>query len=415
MNPSIQFKTTVPTLKHPVSPSPLRRGFFLIPLVLGCFVLSQTARAVSPAPDRGYPGNNTAEGDNALFSLTTGSNNTAIGSQALYSNTSGGDNTANGLNALRSNTTGSNNTANGAEALKNNTAGGGNTANGAGALSSNTTGLDNTANGVSALDSNTTGCNNTANGKDALFSNTTGHDNTAIGAYALHNNTTGRDNIALGPKAGSSTTGSYNIAIGHLGVAGDSSTIRIGSTHKNTYIAVIYGVPIAKGYEVVIDSSGQLGTKISSVHFKDEIKPMDTASEAIHALKPVTFRYKKELDPDRISQFGLVAEEVEKVNPDLVAHDEQGKPYTVRYEAVNAMLLNEFLKEHRVVQEQNSKIQQQEATITELKSTVAQQKKDFQATVAQLTVRLDEQASQIQKVSTQLQPSNAAPQVANNP
>ena len=201
-----------------------------------------------------------------------------------------------------------------------------------------------------------------ANGVDALRDNTTSTSNTAIGAYALDNNTTGDENIALGHYAGIHlTTGNYNIAIGHFGVAGESGKIRIGTvTHKNTYIAGIYGVPIAKGFEVVIDSSGQLGTKSSSVRFKDEIKPMDTASEAILALKPVTFRYKHELDPEGVPQFGVVAEDVEKVNPALVARDDQGKPYSVRYEAVNAMLLNEFLKEHRKNEEQEARIARQQ-------------------------------------------------------
>src|SRR5207302_4140548 len=170
-------------------------------------------------------------------------------------------------------------------------------------------------------------------------------------------------------------------------VAGESNTIRIGrvGTHTNTFIAGISGVTVAGGVGVIVDSNGHLGTVVSSIRFKDAIKPMDKASEAILALKPVTFHYKKELDPKAIPQFGLVAEDVAKVNPDLVARDADGKPYTVRYDAVNAMLLNEFLKEHRMVQD--------------LKSTVAQQQKDFQATVEQVTKRLDEQASQMQKVS----------------
>ena len=173
------------------------------------------------------------------------------------------------------------------------------------------------------------------------------------------NNTTGSNNIALGFNAGFNlTTGSNNIDIGNTGVAaGESNTIRIGTegTQKATFIAGISGVTVAGGVGVIIDTNGHLGTVVSSARFKDEIKPMDKASEAILALQPVTFRYKKELDPDGIPQFGLVAEQVEKVNPDLVARDEQGKPYTVRYEAVNAMLLNEFLKEHRKVEEQATK------------------------------------------------------------
>jgi hypothetical protein len=271
-------------------------------------------------------------------------------------------------------------------------------ANGVRALDSNTDGIKNTADGAGALSSNTTGGHNTANGIDALRDNTTGHSNTAIGAYALDSNTTGRDNIALGHYAGKDlTTGGYNIAIGHFGVAGDSGTIRIGSvSHKSTYIAGIHGVPIAKGFEVVIDSSGQLGTKISSVRFKDEIKPMDKISEAILALKPVTFHYKKDLDPDSIPQFGLVAEEVEKVNPDLVARDAEGKVYTVRYDAVNAMLLNEFLKQHNQFLKERRTVQKQQKEIDALKA------------------ELKEQRALIQKVNDKVELDRPAPQTVLN-
>src|SRR5205814_2591240 len=162
-------------------------------------------------------------------------------------------------------------------------------------------------------------------------------------------------NIALGDSAGTNlTTGSNNIDIGNKGKAGESQYIRIGTkgTHTHTLVAGISGATVAGGVGVIIDTNGHLGTVVSSERFKDKVKPMDKASEVILALKPVTFRYKKELDPAGIPQFGLVAEEVEKVNPDLVARDADGKVYTVRYEAVNAMLLNEFLKEHRKVEEQ---------------------------------------------------------------
>ncbi|PYK95298.1 MAG: hypothetical protein DME36_02535 [Verrucomicrobia bacterium] len=235
-----------------------------------------------------------------------------------------------------------------------------------------------------------------ASGNGALFSSTTGVNNTANGQNALRKNTTGSFNIALGDNAGFSlTTGSNNIDIGNKGVAAESNTIRIGKvgTQTNTFIAGISGVTVAGGVGVIIDSNGHLGTVVSSERFKDSIKPMNKASEAILALKPVTFHYKKELDPEGIPQFGLVAEEVEKVNPDLVARDDQGKVYTVRYEAVNAMLLNEFLKEHRKVEK--------------LEATVVQQQKDFIA-------RLEEQASQIQKVSAQLEATNPARRMVNN-
>ena len=241
----------------------------------------------------------------------------------------------------------------------NNTTGSGNTATGVNALLSNTTGDRNTATGQAALRTNTTGSNNTATGSSALRVNTTGFNNTAIGHRALDNNPTGSSNIALGYFAGTNlTTGDNNIDIGNRGVAAESNTIRIGTegTQTNAYIAGIYSTPVAKGLVVKVDSTGHLGTVGSSGRFKEQIKPMGNASEAILALKPVTFRYKKEIDPERTPEFGLVAEDVEKVNPDLVARDEQGKPYTVRYDAVNAMLLNEFLKEHRRVQEQAREI-----------------------------------------------------------
>src|SRR6266516_2393082 len=201
--------------------------------------------------------------------------------------------------------------------------------------------------------------------------------------------TTGYGNIALGSDAGENlTTGNGNIAIGNAGVAGDDFTIRIGDPQRATYIAGISGVAVA-GDPVVVNSSGQLGVGIpSSKRFKDEIKPMADASEAILALKPVTFRYKRGLDPKRITRFGLVAEEVEKVNPDVVGRDAKDKVYTVRYDAVNAMLLNEFLKEHRKVEAQSRKVEQQEAAIAQLKqgfqSRLAEQQKQIEALTAGL-------------------------------
>ena len=327
-----------------------------------------------------------------------GNLNTANGSQALYSNTTGHQNTANGYQALFSNTTGYYNTANGYQALLSNTEGTYNTANGYQALYSNTTGFDNTANGFQALYSNTIGSVNTANGWQALLHNTTGGGNTANGFEALKNNSTGSSNIALGTDAGFSlTTGDFNIDIGNLGVAGEASTIRIGDSNQSaTFIAGIYGATASGGAAVYVNSGGQLGTLTSSARFKQNIKPMDKASEALFALKPVNFRYKQDFDPDRAQRFGLIAEDVEKVNPDLVTRDGEGKVNTVRYEAVNAMLLNEFLKEHR-------KVEQQEATIAQLKKGMEV-----------LTAQFQEQASQIQKVSAQLALSKSAPRVAGN-
>jgi hypothetical protein len=377
-------------------------------VALACFALAPTPNAfgVSPAPDGGYANGNTAEGFNALFHLTSGIYNTAIGFDALFYSTTGRYNTANGASALAFNTTGSYNTANGNQALF-----------------SNTSGIYNTATGFQALLHNTTGSSDTATVFGALFKNT-GGNNTANGADALFNNTTGHNNIGLGVNAGFNlTTGNFNIDIGNLGVAGQSSTIRIGTvgTHTNTFIAGIHGVTVASAVGVIVDANGHLGTVTSSARFKEAIKPMDKASEAILALKPVTFRYKHELDPEGIPQFGLVAEQVEKVNPDLVVRDAAGQVNTVRYEAVNAMLLNEFLKEHRKVQEQEATITQVKSTVVKQESTIAQQQKDFQSTLAQqqkeikaLTASLKEQAAQIQKVSAQLEVSKAAPQTVLN-
>ena len=248
----------------------------------------------------------------------------------------------------------------------------------------------NTATGDYALFNLTTGTRNTAIGFQALNTNTTGGKNTAIGFLALQNNTTGNNNIALGYSAGIFTAGDNNINIGNVG-AEESDTIRIGTVNgrgirdfqRNTYIAGISGVTIAAGVPVMIDADGHLGSTTSSERFKDEVKPMDKASEAILALKPVTYRYKKELDPDGIPQFGLVAEQVEKVRPDLVARDKEGKPYSVRYEAVNAMLLNEFLKEHETAQDQGETIARLQKQIEAL--TVGLEKVNAQLAAASLS------------------------------
>jgi hypothetical protein len=325
--------------------------------------------------------NNVAAGYQALKSNTIGFGNTATGSQALLLNTRGNANTANGFQALKSNTAGIGNTANGDAALFLNTTGNENTANGVLALFVNTTGGFNTATGSSALENNGTGFNNTATGVFALANNTTGDGNTADGVNALLNNTTGINNVALGVQAGVNlTTGNNNIDIGNFGVAAESATIRIGLGQTRTFIAGIRGrtTGVANALPVVIDSNWQLGTASSSRRFKKEIKPMNQTSESILGLKPVTFHYKS--DATNTPQFGLIAEEVEKVNPDLVVRDENGEIYTVRYDAVNAMLLNEFLKEHSKVE--------------------------------QLGKQVEALAAGLEKVSAQLELSKAAQQVA---
>jgi len=408
MNPLIQLKTTPP---------------LLVTLVLLCFGLLSGAQAVVPAPDGGYPNFTTAEGTKALQNLTTGSANTAVGWFSLWSNAAGSFNTATGAGtllfntadentafgaaALLNNTSGTGNTATGAAALLNNTIGQDNTANGVFALKSNTEGIENTATGVGALLSNSTGATNTATGGGALFSNTIGNNNTGTGFSTLSANMTGSGNTAIGRSALTITTGSGNTALGTnagsaltsgnlnidigadvIGVAGESNTIRIGANLPETpgasacHIGGIYNQSVdpATASSMAIDASGKLGTMLSSRRFKHDIKPMDKASEAILALKPVTFHYKS--DAKNTPCFGLIAEEVAEVNPDLVVRNKDGDVYTVRYDQVNAMLLNEFLKARRQID--------------------AQQK------------QIDALTTGLQKVSAQLELSKSAPQTVLN-
>ena len=420
----------------------------LVALNLVCFGFLTRLLAVNPPPDGGYPGGNTAEGENALLSLSSGNYNTAIGFLSLLSTTTnsfntgvgagtllsnvagsldaphgippGSENTATGAGALLSNTTGAQNTANGAFALFNstesnfntaigaralflNTNGSENTALGAGALQNNTTGNFNSANGGFALFFNDTGNNNVALGDSSLFSNIAGNGNVAIGEGALFANTTGNNNVAIGDSALHNTTGSGNIAVGFEAgslVGSSGNVIAIGSpgddVDNSCFIGNIRNVQTqnANAIPVLVDSAGQLGTASSSQRFKKEIKSMEKASESILNLKPVRFFYKN--DKTTTPQFGLIAEEVAKVNPDLIVRDKSGEIYTVRYEAVNAMLLNEFLKEHRKVDDQGRRLQEQGAII-------AMQQKQIEA----LTEGL-------QKVSAQLEVIKSAPQTVLN-
>jgi hypothetical protein len=426
-------------------------------ILIACVALCQTAQAVGPDTDGTIPGSNNGEGIGVLVSrttgvwntgtgfealnhLTAGNQNTATGLRALNSDFNGGFNTATGVLSLFSNTSGffnsatgayslannisgihntangyaalyrntaDDNTATGYAALYHNTTGNENTAIGTSALQSNTQGGSNTATGFGALDHNVTGDANTATGEGALQSNTDGNDNTAIGVFALEDNTIGGGNTALGNGAlANSATGSDNTVLGFAAggsITTASNVICIGASvsgedvSNSCYIGSIFGQTSSGGTGVFISGSGKLGTMTSSRRFKEEIKPMDKASDVLFALKPVTFRYKKGIDPQGIPQFGLVAEDVEAVNPDLVVRDGEGKVNTVRYEAVNAMLLNEFLKEHR-------KNEEQEATIAQLKQDSAERQKQIEALTAGL-----------QKVSAQLEASKSAPQVVNNP
>jgi hypothetical protein len=344
----------------------------LITFSLVCFALVQNTQAISPPPDGGYPGGNTAEGQNALLSLTGGTYNTAVGLFSLSGLTDGAFNTGVGAGTLLANKADEN------------------TATGAAALLSNNMGHGNTASGAFSLFRNTVGDDNIAYGDSALFGNDCGNSNTAIGVVSLYFNMCGSGNIALGASAGYLVNGDNNIDIGNPGNSFESNTIRIGDpsvAQFTTYIAGITGTAVV-GDAVVVDGNGQLGTVASAARFKKEIRRMDKASEAILALKPVSFQYKS--DTKGTPQFGLIAEEVAKVNPDLVVRDRNGEIYSVRYEAVNAMLPNEFLKAHQKMEEQGA--------------TIAKQQKQIEA----LTEGL-------QKVGAPLEASKRAPQVVNNP
>ena len=389
----------IATLSTPAPEAGYLRGSVAL-FALACFAVLPPAQA-DCREGCDVSGSNTFLGNDALLN-NLGGNNTAVGANTLFWNTAGSDNTAVGYNALINNNginsnESVNNTAIGVVSLQNNTTGHDNTAAGVDALGLNTTGIYNTAVGAEAGFANSTGSQNTAIGYSASVG-ASGDNNVAVGTHASAGNN-GSNNIALGPSAGVSLgSGSNNIDIGSPGAGNDAGKIRIGtrSVHRNTFIAGISGVTVPTGVSVLIDNTGHLGTATSSARFKDDIKPMDKTSEAILALKPVTFRYKQELDPEGIPQFGLVAEEVQKVNPNLVVRDEEGKPYSVRYEQVNAMLLNEFLKEHRKVEELEANAAQQQRNLAE------QQK------------RIDALNAGLQKVSVQLELNKPRPQTVLN-
>ena len=380
-------------------------------IILCVVAVVPTIHAVVPPPDGGYPGGNTAEGQNALLNLTSGGFNTAVGWVSLRSDTTGEFNTAIGAAALFRNN-GDENTALGTGALLSNSTGIQNTATGAFALFGNTGPADNpswpsgiagsfnTANGDRTLFSNTTGAANTAIGGSALFNNTIGSTNTAVGSIALSNNSSGNNNIALGFAAGAAvSTADEVIAIGTLG-QNVSNSCFIGQIYSNVQPEV--GTDPDR---VTINSNGRLGRgNVSSRRYKHDIKPMHNASEAIYELKPVSFRYHTQYDQTQTIAFGLIAEEVAEVNPDLVGRNPKGQPESVRYEQINAMLLNEFLKEHRRGEEQDCKIQEQETTIAELRSEIRS-----------LAAMVNDQASEVRKVNAQLQINKAAAQeIASN-
>jgi trimeric autotransporter adhesin len=437
-------------LRKSINRSPLRLAFLLIPLALGCFALSPAARAVC---QEGCDSSlfNAFLGDDALINDTSGAGNSAFGWRALFSDTDGSFNTAVGGGALIFNN-GSSNTAVGAAALLLNSTGSNNTAVGTDALVNNTVD-DNTAVGFFALQANTTGGTletgvfglfdigpNTAVGSGALENNVDGSANTAVGYNALHSQVSGdvakgfpqlaintavgfealanltgsaagvnAANTALGYQALSALTDGYsNVAVGAsagIGLTTGSHNVFIGQFQGpdtadesfHTYVKNINSTTVTDDPVYVDLSTGLLGHLSSSRRYKEDIKPMNNASEALYRLKPVTYRYKKDVDRTQRIDYGLIAEEVAKVDPSLAVRDGQGQIESVRYTAVNAMLLNEFLKEHR-------KNEEQEKTIVELKSGMTA-----------LAATVKEQAAQIQKVSAQLEMGKPAPQVVNNP
>jgi len=357
---------------------------------------------------------NSATGAYSLANNISGTHNTANGYAALYRNTDADDNTATGFAALYHNTTGDNNTATGYQALLSNADGASNSAFGAGALASNTTGGRNNAFGSVALNRHTAGNFNNAFGGHALFFDQSGQFNNAFGDDALESNVSGNTNTAVGNLALANSTGDGNTALGStagLNATTGSGNVYIGAGMSgfagesiHTYIRNINTTTVSGGGAdfVTVDlTTGLVGHDSSSRRYKEDIQPMDNSSEALYRLKPVTYRFKKEIDRSQCLEYGLVAEDVAQVDPNLAIRDGDGQIESVRYMAVNAMLLNEFLKEHR-------KVEEQQATITELK-------KDFQATVAELNARLKEQESKIEKVSAQLEVSRSAPQMVSQP
>ncbi|MGH8100564.1 MAG: tail fiber domain-containing protein [Chthoniobacterales bacterium] len=397
------MKTIIPFMRSINSVAALP----VIALAIAWFALGQMAQAVSPPPDGGYPGDNTAEGQSALQRLTTGIQNTADGGYALYYNTTGNYNTATGYGALFLNTTGFSNTANGEFALSSNTTGNANVASGFEALNNNTTGIHNTANGSFALFSNTgagdntatgygalylnsAGRQNTATGTLALFSNTTGINNTAVGVSALQNNTTGSSNIAIGDQAGTGLGASVNHCIA-IGVPGAGPFAALDNT---CFIGSIFGEPVSdfgSQAQVYVDQFNVVGIMNSSRRYKHDIQPMDKASETLYRLKPVTFKFNS--DWKGTTQYGLIAEEVAEVDPGLVARRDR-EIVTVHYEQINAMLLNEFLKEH--------------GKVAKLEAALAEQQKRTTALLA----RVEQQEAKIEKVSAKLEMRAAGKKIA---
>jgi hypothetical protein len=384
---------------------------------LACLALLSMAQA-APSPERPAPNAtdspapgvlNTRDGQSALSFITTGIGNSAFGAFAQFSNTTGSFNTACGAAALDVNSA-DQNTAVGAAALLLNQIGSDNNAVGVSALLNNDSSGNGSANfnnafGRNALLSNVDGDENDSFGDDSMEENTTGSQNTAMGDDSLDANTTGNGNVAVGKEAGNSIVdGNDNVVLGHnagIGIVHASRNVAIGSQEAGPFadfddtcfIGSIFGEIVSdpgSQTAVFVDQFNVVGIFNSSQKYKHDIQPMDKASETLYQLKPVTFKFNS--DWKGTTQYGLIAEDVAKVDPQLVSRKD-GDIVTVHYEQINNMLLNEFLKEHKKVQD--------------LETTVAQQQKGMEI----LTAQLKEQAAQIQKVSAQLQVSKPAPQV----
>jgi polyhydroxyalkanoate synthesis regulator phasin len=315
---------------------------------------------------------NTGTGYQALGNQT-GSNNSAFGYSALQGSvaagviSTGGFNTAVGSVALYGNSTGSYNSATGSQALYTNTAGNYNTANGANALLANTSGSYATALGAYALRANTTGESNTGFGAYALPANTTGGNNIGIGVQSLYQNATGSNNIAVGFQAAYNLiNGSNTIEIGSAGAAGDKNLIRLGTqgTQTEAIIAGVYGSTVT-GSAVYVTSAGKLGVLASSERYKTAIAPMGSNSEKLQQLRPVTFQLKN--DPSGAVQYGLIAEEVNKVYPELVIRDDLGTIQGLRYEELTPMLLNEVQKQQARIEALSNQNAEQARQIADIK------------------------------------------------
>jgi hypothetical protein len=375
---------TTQSITRSIGEPPLRLILFLIALVIVCpaLLVTPNAFAITPVPDGAYPGWNTAEGSGALFSVNGGTFNTAIGGRALFLNYLGTANTAVGAFALAGNINGSENVAVGQGALRTNAFSGGAV-----------------AVGYQALYNNTDGDIAQAFGYQALFHQKDGNWNNGFGGGALFNNVHGSYNTAIGDAAGYFIMGSGNIDIGAevYGSGGESGVIRIGDgVHSGYNACYIQGIHDSSENDtaVYVGSDGHVGTLVSSRRYKEQIKPMGKTSEAIFALKPVTFSYKS--DAKKTPRFGLIAEDVAQVDANLVVRDKSGEATSVRYEQVNAMLLNEFLKEHRKVEE--------------LEKAKAREQRE----IAELREQVKAQAAAIQNVNDQLQLGRPSPRVVNN-